>query len=189
MEEIRQEFFTRDPVECARELIGCHFRWKGCSGRIVETEAYRAIGDEACHTFFRPSVREFVSECAPGDAYVYLNYGVHWLFNIVVKGGEHEGFVLIRALEPVDGLEEMRARRGAMKDTNLTSGPGKLTKALGIGRADHGKPFLGKADRGIFRGESAGIATGPRIGISKAADLPWRFGKTGSRFLSRPFPK
>ncbi len=187
MNQIRQDFFARDPVDCARNLIGCHFRWKGCVGRIVETEAYRTIGDEACHTFFRPSVREFVSKCAPGDAYVYLNYGVHWLFNIVVKGGEHEGFVLIRALEPVDGLEEIRARRGVMKVTNLASGPGKLTRALGIGRADHGKAFLGKTDRGIFRGENAGILTGPRIGISKAADLPWRFGEKDSRFLSRGF--
>ena len=188
MTEIDQEFFTRDPVECARDLIGCRLRWKGCEGRIVETEAYRAIGDEACHTFLRPSVREFVSKRAAGDAYVYLNYGVHWLFNIVVKGGEHEGFVLLRALEPTDGIGEMRIRRGPMKDTNLTSGPGKLTRALEIGREDHGKAFLGKKDRGLFHGEAGEIVTGPRIGISKAADLPWRFGEKGSRFLSRAFP-
>lgn len=186
--ELGRTFFTRDPVDCARELIGCHFRWKGCAGRVVETEAYRATGDEACHTFFRPSVRNFVSNCAPGDAYVYLNYGVHWLFNIVVKGGEYEGFVLIRALEPTVGISEMRTRRGAMKDTNLTSGPGKLTKALGIDLEANGKAFLGKKDRGIFRGEATEIVSGLRIGISKATDLPWRFGEKDSRYLSRPFP-
>ncbi len=94
METIAAGYFTGDPVDCARGLIGCELMWDGCSGRIVETEAYRTVGDEACHTFFRPSVREFVSRCDPGDAYVYLNYGVHWLFNIVVKGGESRGFRL-----------------------------------------------------------------------------------------------
>lgn len=187
MKRITPDFFTRDPVECARDLIGCHFRWNGCEGRIVETEAYRSIGDEACHTFLRPSVREFVSTCEPGDTYVYLNYGVHWLFNIVVKGSEQEGFVLIRALEPLDGLEKIRMRRGAMKETNLTSGPGKLTKALGIGREDHGRKFLEEKDKGIFLGSAVEIVSGSRIGITKSADLPWRFGKKDSAFLSRKF--
>ncbi len=189
MERIGYEFFTNDPVVCARELIGCLFVWEGCVGRIIETEAYRAIGDEACHTFFRPSVREFVSRSAPGDAYVYLNYGVHWLFNIVVKGGEHEGFVLLRALEPVQGTEEMRSRRGAMKEQQLASGPGKLTKAFGIDGSAHGSSFLEKCDCGIFKGAVGSVRSGPRIGISKAVDLPWRFGEAGSGFLSRPFPK
>ena len=187
MSILTPDFFSRDPVECARELIGCRFAWKGSGGIIVETEAYNAVGDEACHTFFRPSVREFVSRCAPGDAYVYLNYGVHWMFNIVVKGGGHEGFVLLRALEPLEGIEKMRARRGSVKDSQLASGPGKLTQALGINREDHGTAFLAKKNQGIHLGEAEAIATGPRIGITKAADLPWRFGLKGSAFMSKPF--
>lgn len=187
MEGIKKNFFNRDPLECARELIGSELVWKGCSGRIVETEAYRAIGDEACHTFLRPSVREFVSQCDAGDAYVYLNYGVHWLFNIVVKGGEYEGFVLLRALEPVSGIEKMRERREGISDKLLTAGPGRLTKALGIGREDHGTAFMENEGCGIILGEQSDIVSGPRIGISKAADLPWRYGDPSSKCLSRKF--
>lgn len=108
MSALTPKFFKNDPVDCARELIGCRFSWGNCAGRIVETEAYHAIGDEACHTWLRPSSRKFVEEHQPGDAYVYLNYGVHWLFNILIKGPGGNGFVLIRAMEPVEGLELMR---------------------------------------------------------------------------------
>ena len=111
MEAIREDYFEQDPVTCARGLIGCHFLWKGCVGRIVETEAYDSVDDPACHTWFRPSTRAFVEKQRAGDAYVYMNYGVHWLFNILVKGGNRSGFVLFRALEPVTGLELMRERR------------------------------------------------------------------------------
>lgn len=187
MEKIGQDFFERDPVACARELIGCMFVWKGCSGRIVETEAYRAVGDEACHTWVRPSARKFVADHKAGIAYVYVNYGVHWLFNILVKGPEEEGFVLIRALEPIKGVTEMMNRRGEMKHHQLASGPGKLTRALGLDGSAHGCDFLGLEDSGIFRGESDEIIAGPRIGISKAVDLPWRFGEMTSTCLSRRF--
>lgn len=187
MEKIAAEYFTRDPVDCARDLIGCRFLWKGCEGRIVETEAYRTVGDEACHTFFRPAVRDFVANCAPGDAYVYLNYGVHWLFNIVVKGNAGYGFVLLRALEPVAGLEEMRQRRGGISDKLLTAGPGRLTQALGIGRGDHGMSFLETEGCAIVPGKPSELVSGPRIGISKAKDLPWRFGDRDSGYLSRKF--
>lgn len=187
MNELGEVFFSRDPVVCARDLIGFEFVWKGCSGRIVETEAYRTVGDEACHTFFRPSVREFFSRSKTGDAYVYLNYGVHWLFNIVVKGGSHEGFVLVRALEPMLGIEKMRARRYGISDKLLAAGPGRLTKALAIGGEDHGVSFLEQEGCGIIPATSAKRIAGKRVGISRAVDFPWRFGDPDSKCLSRKF--
>lgn len=175
MNRLRPEFFERNPATCARELIGCVFVWKGRHGTIVETEAYAAEGDEACHTWFRPSARKFVAEKPAGAAYVYLNYGVHWLFNVLVKGGGAEGFVLFRAVET-----EGHPRLGA--------GPGKLTKLLGIDGSAHGMPFLDEQDTGIFgRNEEPVILTGSRIGISRAKELPWRFGAAGSAALSARF--
>lgn len=187
MDRIGPEFFTRHPVECARDLIGCTFAWKGCAGRIVETEAYAAAGDEACHTFFRPSARRFVEAHPAGCAYVYLNYGVHWLFNVLVKGGEMDGFVLFRALEPLEGLEAMQQRRPGVPERNLCAGPGKLTKALGINGVHHGAEFLEDSDCGLFRGPAPAMAVGPRIGISSALDLHWRFGDPISKSLSHKF--
>jgi DNA-3-methyladenine glycosylase len=187
MGKIGPEFFQRDPVTCARELVGCLFWWGECAGKIVETEAYSAEGDEACHTFFRPSSRDFVERHQAGDAYVYLNYGVHWLFNVLVKGEEGAGFVLLRALEPVAGQAKMRERRGNIPDHGLCSGPGKLTRALGIQGVHHGTSFLHSATCGIEAGVPENLCEGPRIGISKAADHPWRFGEKFSRSLSRNF--
>lgn len=188
MEELHADFFRRDPLTCSRDLIGCVFRWHGCEGRIVETEAYAEHGDEACHTWNRPSAREFIARHDAGTAYVYLNYGVHWLFNIVVKSPEGSGFVLFRALEPVSGLEQMRGRRGDLSLHSLCSGPGKLTQALGIAGSVHGTRFLGGIDTGICKeNDRIPISVGPRIGISRAADRPWRFGATGSGSLSRRF--
>ena len=190
-EKITPDFFKRDPVVCARELrelIGCALEWHGCAGRIVETEAYYAIGDEACHTQHRITARRFVEDHDAGDAYVYLNYGVHWLFNILVKQNETHGFVLIRALEPIKGSAEMVARRGEMKPAQLASGPGKMTRALGISGKDHGLPFLQNEGTGLYTGKAVEkIISGPRIGISKATDEPWRFGEADSAFLSRKF--
>lgn len=188
MEELDADFFRRDPLTCSRDLIGCIFRWHGCEGRIVETEAYAEHGDEACHTWNRPSAREFIARHDAGTAYVYLNYGVHWLFNIVVKGGESSGFVLFRALEPISGVDRMRERRGDLPLHSLCSGPGKLTQALGIDGSMHGIRFLGDENTGICRDIAKySISVGPRIGISRAADRPWRFGATGSGSLSRRF--
>lgn len=185
-ESIGAEFFRRAPLVCARELIGCVFEWDGCSGRIVETEAYAAEGDPACHTFFRSSARDFVAAHDAGRAYVYLNYGVHWLFNVLVKGPEGPGFVLIRALEPVAGQGAMRLRRGDHPDPrHWCSGPGKLTRALGIDGGAHGSAFLGVGRRGIRSGEADGVVADGRIGISRAQDLAWRFTERGSRFVSR----
>jgi DNA-3-methyladenine glycosylase len=187
MDRIGPEFFTRHPVECARDLIGCTFVWNGCSGRIVETEAYAAVGDEACHTFFRPGARRFVEAHQAGTAYVYLNYGVHWLFNVLVKGGEMEGFVLFRALEPLEGVEAMKERRPGVPERDLCAGPGKLTKSLDIKGSHHGQEFLEDSECGLFRGHPTPIIAGPRIGISSALDLHWRFGSPGSKSLSRKF--
>lgn len=186
---ITRVFFERTPVRCAHELIGARLHWGGASGRIVETEAYDAEGDAACHTFFRPSARAFVERHEAGAAYVYLNYGLHWLFNVLVKG-PRRGFVLIRALEPLAGIDRMEARRGTADVRRLCSGPGKLTQALGIDGAVHGRDLCAGPDV-VF--EAAGarpkIVADGRIGISVAGELPWRFTLAGSRFVSvRPRP-
>jgi DNA-3-methyladenine glycosylase len=172
---IGREFFTMDPVRCARELIGVRLEWGECAGLIVETEAYDAEGDAACHTFFRPSARAFVERHEAGTAYVYLNYGMHWLLNVLVKG-RRRGFVLIRALEPVAGLEVMEARRGGANGRGLCSGPGKLTQALGVTGADHGIDLCSNPERGLHPREKRWrVITDGRIGISVAQELPWRF--------------
>jgi DNA-3-methyladenine glycosylase len=138
---VTRAFFERDPLTCARDLLGCELVWRDTSGIIVETEAYAEYGDEASHTFFRPSVRNFVHERPPGSIYIYLNYGVHWLLNFLVKGESSRGFVLIRALEPRSGIDRMAERRGVEKVTELCSGPGKLTQAIGITAEWNGADF------------------------------------------------
>ncbi len=187
MEKLDKFFFTRDPVICARELVGAMFHWRGCTGKIVETEAYAAAGDAACHTWNRPGARKFVAEHASGTAYVYRSYGVHWMFNFLVKGAGNGGFVLLRALEPVAGLEAMRDRRLGVPDQLLCAGPGRLTRALGVDGSLDGIDFLSHPDGGATRGESEEITAGGRIGISRATELAWRFGVAGSASLSRKF--
>lgn len=188
-------FFQRDPLLCAQELIGCELVWNECAGIIVETEAYRAENDEACHTFMRRSARAFVEKHAPGTAYVYLNYGMYWLLNVLVKGNDgsgETGFVLIRALEPIRGAAEMQRRRAARRGTvahslrTLCSGPGKLTQALGIDGRDHGRDLCGQGGSVGFlpRVAPVEIVADVRIGISKAAHLPWRYLLAGSPFVS-----
>lgn len=188
-ERIGPAFFRRNPVDCARDLIGCYLEWDGCVGKIVETEAYAAEDDPACHTFFRPSARRFVTTHPAGHAYIYLNYGVHWLFNVLVKDGDMDGFVLFRALEPVVGLEAMRMRRPDCPDHGLCAGPGKLTRAMGIHGGHHAAEFLSQSRRALWKGEPLEVGNGPRIGISKGKELPWRFCAVGSRSLSRPLPR
>src|SRR5437764_6395917 len=133
---LRASFFKRDPLACARELIGTELIWGECSGVVVEVEAYAAIDDEAAHTFTRPSARSFIERNKAGAAYVYFSYGAHWMLNVLVKG-EADGFVLIRALEPMRGIELMRKRRGVDNERRLCSGPGKLTQALNITKRHH----------------------------------------------------
>ena len=183
----RDGFFKRDPVTCAREMIGCELVWNGSGGVIVETEAYSVRDDEACHTFTRPSSRQFVKRMPAGAAYVYLNYGVHWLLNFLVKGGSEDGFVLIRALEPTCGIQEMTLRRNGTTLKNLCSGPGKLTRALGIDGAFHGRDFLSDPTVALHLPSAApDIQACRRIGITRSADFPWRFVAASSRFLSVP---
>src|SRR6059058_4691890 len=133
---IRSAFFKRDPLTCARELIGTELIWDECSGIVVELEAYAAIDDEAAHTFTRPSARSFIERNKAGAAYVYFNYGVHWMLNVLVKG-DSNGFVLFRAIEPRRGVELMKKRRGVEDLRQLCSGPGKLTQALDITDRHH----------------------------------------------------
>jgi DNA-3-methyladenine glycosylase len=188
---LKRDFFEREPLICARELIGCELLWHGAAGRIVEVEAYAEEGDEACHTFHRPSARKFIAKHEPGAAYVYMNYGVHWLLNVLVKG-DTNGFVLIRALEPTRGVREMEQRRLARAKSALVfslhalcSGPGKLTQALDVDGRDHGRDLCAGGGIGFVAPASpAAVETDVRIGISKAAHLRWRFLERGSEFVS-----
>jgi DNA-3-methyladenine glycosylase len=169
------------------ELIGAELVWNDCAGIIVETEAYSVRDDEACHTFMRPSAREFVGAHDAGAAYVYLNYGMHWLLNVLVKNGGEDGFVLIRALEPTRGLDLMRARRRkeAGPAAVLCSGPGRLAQALNVTRADHGIDLCLDPERHFVRRKSeVAVESDVRIGISRAAHLEWRYLLAGSRFVS-----
>jgi DNA-3-methyladenine glycosylase len=184
---IRAPFFQRDPVTCARELIGASLIWGRCRGIIVETEAYLAANDEACHTFMRPSARVFVERNKAGAAYIYFSYGAHWMLNVLVKGAV-DGFVLIRALEPRRGITLIKRRRGVEDPRRLCSGPGKLTQALNITDRHH-EMDLCADPRHCFVRESNGIAdvvADKRIGITRSAHFPWRFTMRGSPFVSVP---
>jgi DNA-3-methyladenine glycosylase len=187
---LTDDFFSRDPLTCATDLIGCELVWGRCSGLVVETEAYAAEGDEACHTFLRRGARKFVAEHSAGTAYIYLNYGVHWLLNVLVKGAHADGFVLIRALEPLKGVPIMRERRHLEDVRQLCSGPGKLTRALNVPPTFHGSSLCRDPRRAFHPRRNAADVTletvaDARIGISRAADLPWRITLKGSPFVSR----
>ena len=183
---ISTSFFKRDPLTCARELIGTELIWEDCSGIVVEVEAYAAINDEAAHTFTRPSARSFIERNSAGAAYVYFNYGMHWMLNVLVKGNEN-GFVLIRALEPKRGIEQMKKRRGLNDVKRLCSGPGKLTQALDITDRHH-EMDLCSDPRYCFtlnKRTSSDVVADKRIGITRSAHYPWRFTLRGSPFVSR----
>ena len=190
MNTVPREFFTLDPIRTAQELLGCTLVWGKAAGKIVETEAYAEFGDEASHAFLRPEVREFIRVRPPGSLYVYLNYGVHWLLNFLVKQGPWNGFVLIRALEPVHGIDLMEQRRGQLDPKQLCSGPGKLTQALGITGESSGADFFNLPGVSLLaRTDRAEVAIDRRIGITKSPDLPWRFAASGSKFLSASIGK
>ncbi len=182
---IRAPFFARDPLLCARELIGTTLVWGRCSGKVVETEAYLTLHDEACHTFMRASTRAFVERNEPGAIYIYLNYGVHWMLNVLMKGAPRSGLILIRAIEPRTGIGLMRARRGLEETRRLCSGPGKLTQALGITDRHH-ELSICASPRCCFleRETEVEVVADPRIGITRAVDLPWRFTLRDSPFVS-----
>jgi DNA-3-methyladenine glycosylase len=181
---LTQQFFARDVVAVARELLGAILLVDGIGGMIVETEAY-GPDDPASHSFSGPTRRNAQMFGESGRTYVYRSYGIHWCLNFVCAPGNA---VLIRALEPTIGLEEMRARRRLHELALLCAGPGRLCQALGVTIAHNGL----RLDRPPFKvtaGRSVEIAVGPRIGITRATEVPWRFGIKGSRFLSRPMPK
>jgi DNA-3-methyladenine glycosylase len=184
---IGRAFFRRDPLRCARELVGAELVWGDCTGIIVEVEAYAAVNDEAAHTFTRPSARAFIERNKPGAAYVYFNYGVHWMLNVLVKG-EANGFVLIRALEPLRGIALMKKRRGVDDIHKLCSGPGKLTQALDITGHDHEMNLCGDPRHGFKEHATEGldVVADARIGITRSAHHPWRFTLRGSEFVSVP---
>lgn len=172
--------------EVARNLIGATVLVDGVGGRIVETEAYDRE-DPASHSFSGPTPRNAVMFGPPGLAYVYLSYGIHWCLNFVCREKDHGAAVLIRAIEPLYGIDVMRRRRGLDELRLLCSGPGRLGQALGVTRDMNGM----RLDRNPFRlvppQVAPEIVCGPRIGISKAIDVPWRFGLAGSAFLSKRF--
>jgi DNA-3-methyladenine glycosylase len=185
---VNASFYARPVLEVARDLIGCVIAHEGCAGVIVETEAYHD-SEPACHAFVGLTPRTSTLFGPPGKAYVYRSYGIHALLNAVTEPEGVGAAVLIRALEPVDGIEWMRARRGVEPVSALCSGPGKLTEALGIGLEHNGVdleqgPVVISERLAAWRG--AQISVDKRIGITKAAELPWRFCAAGSRFLSRP---
>jgi DNA-3-methyladenine glycosylase len=172
----------------ARALIGATLLVDGVGGVIVETEAYDQ-SDPASHTHRGPTARNAVMFGPSGHAYVYRSYGLHWCLNFTCRASGHGAGVLIRALEPLAGIEQMQARRGLADPRLLCAGPGRLGQALGITMAHYGlaldrPPFFVAAPEG-----PVDVVTGPRIGISKAVDAAWRFGLAGSRFLSRPFAR
>jgi len=190
-EPLGTSFFGRSVHEVAPALIGCELRVGETAGVIVETEAYDA-SDPACHAFVGRTARNEVLFGPPGRAYVYLSYGIHSLLNAVAEPEGSAAAVLIRALEPTDGIELMEHRRRREGLADLCSGPGKLTEALGVGLELNGAdltapPFELRAPAGTW--SAAAVVTGPRIGITKAAELPWRHCAAGNRFVSRPWPE
>ncbi len=181
-------FFERSVHDVARDLIGCAVLFNGVGGVIVETESYER-DDPACHAFVGLTQRTAPLFGPPGRAYVYRSYGIHACLNFVCEPEGEAAAVLIRALEPRWGLGPMRRRRGRANARELCSGPGKLTEALGIGldanrAALTEPPFEVRAPEA--GSEGAEVGTGPRIGITRAAELPWRFCAVDSPYLSRP---
>jgi DNA-3-methyladenine glycosylase len=182
---LSRSFFARSVHEVAPELIGATLLVDGVGGVIVEVEAYDQE-DPASHGFRGPTARNATMFGPPGYAYVYRSYGIHWCVNLVCDAEGRAEAVLVRALEPTHGLEAMRERRGVHDERALCSGPGKLCQALAITREHDGLAL----DRAPFelhaRTSEPKIVTGPRVGITRAAELPWRYALAGSRYLSRP---
>ena len=183
---IKRAFFGRSVHEVAPDLIGATLLFNGVGGVIVEVEAYHHT-DPAAHSYRGPTPRNMVMFGPPGFVYVYRSYGIHWCVNFVSEKEGSASAVLIRALEPTHGLAVMRRRRGVEEVRALCSGPGKLTEALGITQAHNGlaldtPPFALYARTG-----KVDVVAGIRIGITKAVELPWRYGLRGSQFLSKPF--
>lgn len=185
-----RDFYARSVHEVARDLIGCTVRHGNTAGRIVETESYH-MDEAACHAHVGVTGRTHTLFGEPGRAYVYFSYGIHSLMNAVAEAEGVGAAVLVRALEPTDGLAVMRERRRLERREDLCSGPGKLTQALGIGLSLNGTSLVDGPIEVIRRERGhrdPRIVASERIGITKAADLPWRFCDAESRFVSRPWP-
>ncbi len=182
--------FSADSERVARQLIGTTVLIGGVGGVIVETEAYDR-DDPASHTFGGPTPRNAAMFGPPARLYVYRSYGIHWCLNFVCREAGHGAGVLVRALEPTAGLDTMRARRGLEDVRLLCAGPGRVGQALGVDGSSNGMRLDAPPCALLPAGAETPVQVliGPRIGISKAADVPWRFGLAGSRYLSRPFPK
>jgi DNA-3-methyladenine glycosylase len=183
---LSRRFFARSVHEVAPDLIGVTLLVDGVGGRIVEVEAYDQE-DPASHAFRGQTARNAVMFGPAGYAYVYRSYGIHWCLNFVCDAPGRAEAVLIRALEPTHCLDVMRVRRGVRADRALCSGPGKLCQALGVSRDHDGRAIDEPPFELLPRDAVPPIVTGPRIGITRAADLPWRYGLEGSPFVSRPF--
>jgi DNA-3-methyladenine glycosylase len=185
-ESLTQSFFDRSVLEVAPELIGATLLVGGIGGVIVEVEAYHHT-EPAAHSYRGRTARNAVMFGPAGFAYVYRSYGIHWCINFVCEGEGSASAVLLRALQPTEGLATMRRRRGLADERLLCSGPGRLCEALAVTDAHNGR----RLDRPPFalfaRPGAVEIATGPRIGLTKAVELPWRYGLAGSPFLSKPF--
>ena len=183
---VPRQFFARSVHDVAPELIGMTLLVAGVGGAIVELEAYESAVDAAAHGFRGRTPRNASMFGPPGHAYVYRSYGIHWCLNLVCEEAGRAAAVLIRALEPTDGIELMRERRGLDEPRLLCSGPGRLCQALAVTREHDGLPL----DLPPFELRAAerppAVVAGPRIGISLAAELPWRYVAAGSRYLSRP---
>jgi DNA-3-methyladenine glycosylase len=188
---LHRAFYDRPVLEVARDLVGCVVRHGETAGVIVETEAYHH-SEPASHAYVGVTPRSKTLYGPPGLAYVYFSYGIHALLNAVCEPEGEGAAVLIRALEPFDGIAQMRARRGAhMRLEDLCSGPGKLTQALGIGLELNATSLLDgpiRFEAPVAARPAVEISVGPRIGITKAVELPWRFCAVGSRHVSRPWP-
>jgi DNA-3-methyladenine glycosylase len=181
-----REFFARSVHDVAPELIGCTLLVDGVGGVIVEVEAYDNE-DPASHGYRGQTERNQSMFGPPGHAYVYRSYGIHWCLNLVCEEDGVAAAVLVRALHPTHGLERMRARRGADNLSLLCSGPGKLCQALAVNRGHDGLPLDQPPFELLAARTPAEVVSGPRIGITAAANLPWRYGLAGSPFLSRGF--
>lgn len=184
---LRRAFFNRSVLEVAPDLIGATLLFDGVGGRIVELEAYHHT-EPAAHSFRGPTPRNAVMFGPAGYAYIYRSYGIHWCLNFVCEPKGSASAVLIRAIEPTVGLKVMRRRRGLTDERLLCAGPGRVCQALGITAAQNGMALDAPPFELFAHAGTVEVVTGPRIGITKAAELPWRYGLKDSRFLSKPFP-
>lgn len=184
--KLNRAFFARSVHKVAPDLIGATLLFNGVGGRIVEVEAYHHT-DPAAHSFRGPTERNSVMFGPPAYAYVYRSYGIHWCLNFVCEPEGSASAVLVRAIEPVQGIATMRRRRGLAEERLLCSGPGRLCQALGVTIAHNGLPLDRLPFELIAREGKPELVVGVRIGITKAAELPWRYGLAGSKFLSKPF--